>query len=74
MYDAKSFPQKTFPTEMNLLKAQQEKTRQRKAKSKGQDCYNMLKLTNCLKTQLSALHAQTLEAIFLHLEENLMKC
>jgi len=39
-----------------------------KAKNKGRDCYNTLNLTNCLKTQHSALHAQTLEAIILHLE------
>lgn len=37
MYGTKSFPQKTFPNEMNLhvLTAQQEKTRQEKQNKRG---------------------------------------
>lgn len=64
MYDTKSFPQKTFPNEMNLhvLNAQQEKTRQEKQNKRG------WRERKGLKTWLSALHAQTLEVIILHLE------
>ena len=67
MYDTNSFPQKTFPNEMNLhvLNAQQEKTRQEKQKKKGAGEKAKRK---GLKTWLSALHAQTLEVIILHLE------
>lgn len=50
---------------LHVLNAQQEKTRQEKQKKKGAGEKAKRK---GLKTWLSALHAQTLEVIILHLE------
>ena len=104
MYHTKSFPQKTFSNEMNLLNAQPGKTRQEKQKKRGWreskkyslrasspiwasegslgpslacsreahfTCPNRRACSQAtkskgLKTRLSALYAQTLEAITLH--------
>ena len=66
MYDTKSFPQKTFPNEMNLHVLNASKRKQGK-KSKTKGAGEKAKRKG-LKTLLSALHAQTLEVIILHLE------